>query len=93
MLQTPIKPYRKPEGEEEGEGGGDKKRREGRREEEMLTVKEEGKAEAAFSGDEDGMLDFGCMANSILCKLCPLWKIVLETRHTMYMYNVGTSYL
>ena len=59
MLQTPIKPFTKPEAGEEGEGGGRGKsgrsmrRREGGREEGRLGVKEN-KAEAAFSGDEDG---------------------------------------
>ena len=57
MLQTPIKPYSKPE---EGEGGGRKggrRRREVR--EERLTGKV-GKADAAFSGDEDGGLCMSC---------------------------------
>ena len=60
MLQTPIKPYVKPEpgdgGEEVEEG---KKKSLRRKEGERLAVKEE-KSDAALSGDEEGRLCEQC---------------------------------
>lgn len=71
MLQTPIKPYTKPEAGEEKEGGEKSgrslRRREGRRE--GKSALKEDKTDAACSGDEDG--ECVCVCNVHIA--CMYW--------------------